>query len=74
MVHNIDITERNRAAVAGVLCKLLADEFVLYVKSRNAHWNVEGRDFYSAHLFFKSLYEQLDDIIDDVAARIRSLG
>ena len=53
---------------------LLADEFLLYTKTRNAHWNVEGNDFYNKHLFFESQYNQLDEIMDSVAERIRTLG
>ncbi|MDR3695050.1 DNA starvation/stationary phase protection protein [Mucilaginibacter sp.] len=70
----IGITEENRKAVAFELSKLLADEFTLYTKTRNAHWNIEGKDFHSMHLFFESQYEQLDDIMDSVAERIRTLG
>jgi starvation-inducible DNA-binding protein len=70
----IGITEQNRKAVAFELSKLLADEFTLYTKTRNAHWNVEGTDFHSMHLFFESQYNQLDDIMDGVAERIRTLG
>ena len=70
----IGITEQNRKAVSIELSKLLADEFVLYTKTRNAHWNVEGADFHSMHLFFESQYEQLDDIMDGVAERIRTIG
>ena len=53
---------------------LLADEVLLLVKTRNAHWNVEGPDFHEKHVFFEEQCEQLDKIIDDVAERIRSLG
>src|SRR6201993_2116991 len=74
MKANIGITEENRAAVSAQLAKLLADEFVLYTKTRNAHWNVEGPDFHSMHLFFESQYEELDDIMDSVAERIRTIG
>jgi starvation-inducible DNA-binding protein len=70
----IGINEENRQAVSAELVKLLADEFVLYTKTRNAHWNVEGKDFHSMHLFFESQYEQLDDIMDGVAERIRTIG
>ncbi|BAU54627.1 Dps family protein [Mucilaginibacter gotjawali] len=70
----IGISEENRKAVAFELSKLLADEFTLYAKTRNAHWNVEGNDFHAMHLFFESQYEQLDDIMDGVAERIRTLG
>ncbi|HEY4323406.1 MAG TPA: DNA starvation/stationary phase protection protein [Mucilaginibacter sp.] len=70
----IGIKEESRKAVSDELVKLLADEFVLYTKTRNAHWNVEGKDFHSMHLFFESQYEQLDDIMDSVAERIRTIG
>jgi starvation-inducible DNA-binding protein len=70
----IGINEESRKAVSDQLVKLLADEFVLYTKTRNAHWNVEGTDFHSMHLFFESQYEQLDDAMDSVAERIRTIG
>ena|ERR1700753_2192206 len=70
----IGINEESRKAVSDQLVKLLADEFVVYTKTRNAHWNVEGTDFHSMHLFFESQYEQLDDTMDSVAERIRTIG
>ncbi len=74
MNTQIGISDTNRQAVANELSKLLADEFILYTKTRNAHWNVEGPDFHTMHLFFESQYEKLDDIMDSVAERIRSIG
>jgi starvation-inducible DNA-binding protein len=74
MTTNIGITESNRQSVASELCKILADEYVLYTKTRNAHWNIEGIDFYAKHKFFESQFEQLDEFIDNIAERIRSLG
>ena len=74
MKTNIGISEKNRSAVAAQLAKLLADEFILYTKTRNAHWNVEGPDFHTMHLFFESQYEELDDIMDSVAERMRMIG
>ncbi len=74
MTTNIGINDSNRQLVANELAKLLADEYVLYTKTRNAHWNVEGSDFYSVHKFFESQFEELDEFIDSIAERIRSLG
>lgn len=74
MKANIGITEANSQAVSVQLSKLLADEYILYTKTRNAHWNVEGPDFHSMHLFFESQYEKLDEVMDSVAERIRMLG
>lgn len=74
MKVTIGITEKNRQIIADELAKLLADEYVLYTKTRKAHWNIEGADFYAVHKFFEAQYEQIDEIIDQVAERIRSLG
>ena len=74
MKTNIGITERNSQSVVTELSKILADEYVLYTKTRNAHWNLEGPDFYEKHKFFELQYTQLDDFIDRVAERIRTLG
>lgn len=71
---NIGLSEINRATVAKELAGILADEFALYTKTRNAHWNVIGNDFVEKHKLFESQYEQLDNIIDNVAERIRALG
>lgn len=74
MNASIGISPANLQAVASEMSKLLADEFVLYAKTRNAHWNVEGPDFHAKHIFFEQQYEQLDEIMDSVAERIRQLG
>ncbi|MEP6750916.1 MAG: DNA starvation/stationary phase protection protein [Bacteroidota bacterium] len=74
MKANIGITEKNLQAIVIEMSKILADEYVLYTKTKNAHWNVEGIDFHAKHLFFEGQFGQLDDIIDSVAERIRSLG
>ncbi len=74
MKPNIGISEKNLQAVANILNTLLADEFTLYVKTRNAHWNVTGDNFSELHKFFEAQYEQLDGIMDEVAERVRMLG
>ena len=74
MQPNIGIKPEHLTQVAHELNGILADEFLLYTKTRNAHWNVEGPDFHSMHLFFESQYEQLDDIMDSVAERMRMIG
>lgn len=66
--------ERNAQAVATLLNTLLADEYVLYTKTRNAHWNVQGSDFFGLHQFFEKQYDELAETIDDVAERVRSVG
>lgn len=74
MKAKIGLTEKNADAVAAELAKLLADEFVLYTKTRNAHWNVTGDNFHAMHIFFEKQYTQLEDLIDSVAERMRKIG
>ncbi len=70
----IGIKPENSSEISKALNILLADEHVLYIKTRKAHWNVEGPDFLSIHRFFEEQYKQLEEIIDDIAERIRTLG
>lgn len=74
MKTNIGLDEKDRAGVTVILNHLLSDEYLLYTKTRNYHWNVTGRDFHELHIFFEKQYEALDEIIDEVAERVRSLG
>ena len=76
MRENVDIgiESENRKEVVGILNTLLADEYVLYTKTRNYHWNVVGKDFKERHEFFQEQYEKLDKMIDEIAERTRQLG
>ena len=74
MENIIGIKEVNHTSAAHILSGFLADEFLLYLETRNAHWNIEGPDFHTMHKFFEGQYEQLDEIMDEAAERIRMLG
>ena len=74
MKTNIGINEAHLLSVAEELNKLLADEVVLYFQVRNYHWNIEGINFNQMHLFFEKQFNELDEIMDAVAERIRTIG
>ena len=74
MKTEVGIKPSNTSEIAKSLNSLLADEHVLYIKTRKAHWNVEGPDFLTIHRFFEEQYKQLEEIIDDIAERIRTIG
>ena len=74
MKPNIGINDAQRGAVVEILNTLLADEYLLYTKTRNYHWNVVGPQFNDLHKFFESQYGELDGIVDEVAERARTLG
>lgn len=74
MKPNIGINDTHREGVVKILNTLLADEYLLYTKTRNFHWNVVGPQFNDLHKFFEAQYEELDEAIDEVAERARKLG
>ena len=74
MKVNIGIPEKNRQAVAASLNQLLADEHVLYNKTRNYHWSIEGPSFMEFHKLYESQYTLLAETIDQIAERIRTIG
>ena len=74
MNTQIGISPDNLADVAHALNSLLADEFLLYTKTANAHWNVAGADFYNMHLFFETQFRTLGRLVDHVADCIHTLG
>lgn len=71
---NIGISPEDRESIRQILLPLLADETVLYFKTRNFHWNVKGPNFMPLHKFFEELYDAIDDSIDDIAEKIRTYG
>jgi starvation-inducible DNA-binding protein len=74
MKPKLGITDDLRKGVVELLSTVLADEYILYTKTRNYHWNVEGLQFNDLHKFFEAQYEALDDVVDEVAERVRALG
>lgn len=74
MSINIGLTSEQLKEVSAILNKVLANEYLLYTKARNFHWNVVGPQFQEFHKFFQALYEELEVVIDETAERSRSLG
>lgn len=71
---NTGIPAKDRAAIAQGLSRMLADTYLLYLKTHNFHWNVEGPMFQTLHTMFMEQYTEAWNAIDLVAERIRSLG
>jgi len=74
MKLNIGISEKDLKNATKLLGTVLADEMVLYVKTRKAHWNVSGESFMELHKLFEGQYKQLEESIDEVAERIGKMG
>jgi starvation-inducible DNA-binding protein len=71
---DIGIGDKDRAAIAGGLSRLLADSYTLYLMTHNYHWNVTGPMFNTLHLMFMDQYTEQWNAIDLIAERIRALG
>ena len=52
----------------------LANQLVDYVKKHNLHWNLKGPQFFTLHAKLEELYDEANDILDEVAERILALG
>ncbi len=73
-VIDIGISEKDRQKIAEGLSRLLADNYTLYLKTHNFHWNVKGPMFQTLHLMFMTQYNELWLALDEIAERIRALG
>lgn len=71
---NIGISNEDRKSIAEGLSRLLADSYMVYLKSHNYHWNVTGKLFHSLHEMFEEHYTELAEAIDEIAERIRAIG
>jgi len=74
MAIDIGIVEKDRKKIVAGLSKMLADSYILYLKTHNFHWNVTGPMFNSLHVMFMGQYTELWNALDPIAERIRSLG
>lgn len=74
MKPQIGISEKNLSVSIEMLSTILADEMLLYVKTRKFHWNVSGESFMELHKLFQNQYSELEETIDLIAERIGKLG
>jgi starvation-inducible DNA-binding protein len=68
------INAEDRAKIVESLSTVLADAYMLYLKTHNFHWNVTGPMFSALHVMFEEQYTEQWNALDDIAERIRALG
>ncbi|WP_059102876.1 Dps family protein [Shouchella shacheensis] len=56
-----------------ILNKQVANWNVLYVKLHNYHWYVKGPHFFTLHVKFEELYEEVATTMDEIAERLLSI-
>ena len=71
---DLGVSKNQQQDVTNILKIVLSDESLLYQKLRNYHWNVTGPQFFSLHAAFEDQYNEIADVIDEVAERVRQFG
>lgn len=71
---SLGLSDNARKQAAESLGAILADHYLLALKTQNFHWNVTGPNFQGLHALFGAQYEALHAAVDEIAERIRTLG
>lgn len=70
----IDLAANVRETVVATLSQTLAASVDLKTQTKQAHWNVKGKDFYQLHELFDEMASEIEEYVDMVAERITALG
>jgi starvation-inducible DNA-binding protein len=70
----LDLSREAVNEISETLRKLLADVFGLYVKTKNFHWHMTGRNFRDYHLLLDEQADQIFAMTDEIAERARKIG
>ena len=68
------LKEEGCKEIAEAVNPLVADLFALYVKTKSFHWHLYGPNFRDYHLLLDEQAEQIFNMIDVLAERVRKLG
>lgn len=60
--------------IAVAMNGILADVFALYLKTKNFHWHMSGPHFRDYHVMLDEQSDQLFEMTDPIAERIRKVG
>jgi starvation-inducible DNA-binding protein len=74
MTHAATLTDDQRTRIAQGLNTLLANTYMLKLKTHHFHWNVTGPHFASLHALFEKHYDEMEVAVDEIAERIRAIG
>lgn len=69
-----DLDPAEVGKVAAALNKVVADTFVLHMKTKNFHWHMSGKHFRDYHLMLDDQADGIEAAIDPLAERVRKLG
>ena len=70
----IALASEARSESCRLLNIILADSMILYSLYKKHHWLVAGPTFYQLHLLFDKHAEEQNELVDQLAERVQSLG
>ena len=73
MSGSSQLSKEQRQSLAHGLNTLLANTYMLKLKTHNFHWNVTGPHFSSLHALFETQYDEMEVAVDEIAERIRAI-
>ncbi len=69
-----DLPSNSKQAVIELLNARLAEAIDLALLTKQAHWNLRGRDFIAIHEMIDTFRTQIDEHVDTIAERVAQLG
>jgi len=73
LLQTTDIDLAAAKEISAALTAVLADVFTLYIKTKNFHWHMSGRQFRDLHLATDEQADQLSAMTDSIAERCRKI-
>lgn len=67
-------TQDYKTTISKDLNALLSDAQIYNMNLRGLHWNIKGRNFFLLHEKYEELYNEADEMIDEIAERILAIG
>ena len=61
----------NTKELFAALRTAFSSEYAFLIKTQDAHWNVQGEEFYQDHLLFERIYTEVGEAIDPLAENLR---
>src|SRR5581483_3642315 len=74
LVTPTDLGAKASVDISGGMNAILADVFALYLMTKNFHWHMSGPHFRDYHLLLDEQADQLYEMTDPIAERIRKVG
>ncbi|WP_210330302.1 Dps family protein [Aliikangiella sp. G2MR2-5] len=68
------VIRSDRKLLSVKLSEVLADSYMLNLKTQVVHWNISGPLFYAVHQITEQQYKDMNSAIDNIAERIRAIG